>query len=304
MPTSRDHYEVLGVSRSASAEEIRSAHRRLARQHHPDLNKEAGSAERFNEIQRAYEILSDPEKRKKYDQFGDAAFDPAAGGGQGGTNWQEMDPDSMRDIFGDIFGDAFGGGSRRTRTRPPRPTAGPDRDFEISIGFATAALGGTEQLRLRGSDAVETIDVRIPAGVADGAKLRVRGRGEPGQHGGPRGDLILTVRIGAHPWFTRDGLDLAVEIPITIAEAALGATIEVPLLQGSAHLKVPPGTSSGARLRLRGKGITDSKGKSGDLHAVIAIAAPKDLSESDRASLTDLSTRLGDPRAGKPWVQG
>ena len=234
MPASRDHYDVLGVSRSASADEIRSAHRRLARQYHPDLNKDPGASDRFNEVQRAYEILSDPEKRKKYDQFGDAAFEPgAAAGGPGaghggghGAAWQEMDPEAMRDIFGDMFGDAFGGGAgggrRRGRGRAPRPTQGPDREFELAIGFAVAANGGTEQLRLRASDgSAETIDVKVPAGVADGSKLRVRGRGEPGFHGGPRGDLILTVRVGAHPWFVRDGLDLSVDVPITIAEAAL-----------------------------------------------------------------------------------
>ena len=312
MPASRDHYDVLGVSRTASADDIRSAHRRLARQFHPDLNKEAGAAERFNEIQRAYEVLSDPEKRKKYDQFGDAAFEPGAAGGggvgAGGPAWQEMDPEAMRDIFGDIFGDGFGGGAgggrRRARGRAPRPTQGPDREFELAIGFAVAANGGTEQLRMRSADgSTETIDVRIPAGVANGAKLRVRGRGEAGFHGGPRGDLILTVRVGAHPWFTRDGLDLSVDIPITIAEAALGATVEAPLLKGRVKLKVPPGTSSGAKLRVRGKGITDSKGASGDLYAVISIAAPKELSEDDRAALESIAARLPDPRASLAWTE-
>lgn len=312
MPASRDHYDVLGVSRTASADEIRSAHRRLARQHHPDLSKEAGAAERFNEIQRAYEILSDPEKRKKYDQFGDAAFDPGAAAsghaGGGGAPWQEMDPEAMRDIFGDIFGDGFGGGAgpgrRRARGRAPRPTPGPDREFELAIGFAVAANGGTEQLRMRSADgSTETIDVKIPAGVADGSKLRVRGRGEAGFHGGPRGDLILTVRTGAHPWFTRDGLDLSVDVPITIAESALGATVEVPLLKGRVKLKVPAGTSSGAKLRVRGKGITDAKGSSGDLYAVISIAAPKELSEDDRAALESIAVRLPDPRASLAWAE-
>ena len=314
MPASRDHYDVLGVSRSASADEIRSAHRRLARQYHPDLNKDPGAGDRFNEVQRAYEILSDPEKRKKYDQFGDAAFEAGvAAGGPGGPGagqgapWQEMDPEAMRDIFGDMFGDAFGGGGggrRRARGRAPRPTQGPDREFELVLGFAVAANGGTEQLKLRGSDgSTETIDVKVPAGVADGSKLRVRGRGEAGFHGGPRGDLILTVRIGAHPWCGRDGLDLSVDVPITIAEAALGTTVEVPLLKGRVKLKVPPGTSSGAKLRVRGRGIVDAKGASGDLYAVISIAAPKELSESDRAALESLATHLSDPRASLAWAE-
>ena len=312
MAAARDYYEVLGVGRSASDEEIRSAHRRLARQFHPDLNKDPSAGERFNEIQQAYEVLKDPEKRTKYDRFGHAGLEaetgPGPGGPGGGAAWQEMDPDAMRDIFGDIFGDAFGGGGgggrrRRGRGRAPRPVQGPDREHDLALGFAVAAKGGSEQLRLRGPDgATETIDVRIPAGVADGARLRVRGRGEPGIHGGPRGDLILTVRVGAHPWFERDGLDLSVKVPITIAEAALGTSIEVPLLGGRATLKIPAGTSSGARLRLRGKGVVDAKGAAGDLHVVISIVAPKELAEEDRAALESIASRLPDPRAGAPWA--
>jgi len=315
MPAQRDYYEILGLGRSATDEEIRAAHRRLARQLHPDLNKAPDAAAKFNEVQRAYEVLSDAEKRKKYDQFGHAGVDGAAGGpggpgGPQGASWQEMDPEALRDIFGDMFGDGFGGargagGGRRRGRAAPRPAPGLDREFEVPVGFATAANGGTEQLRMRDPEGgVETIDVRIPAGVGDGTKLRVRGRGEPGLHGGPRGDLILTVRVGAHPWFTRDGLDLSVEVPVTIAEAALGATIDVPLLKGRVSLKVPPGTSSGARLRLRGKGITDAKGASGDLHAVISIVAPRELAAEDRAALEAMVPRLGDPRAARPWAGG
>lgn len=314
MAAPRDYYEILGVSRSAGDEEIRSAHRRLARQFHPDLNKDPAAGERFNEIQQAYEVLKDPEKRRKYDRFGHAGLEAEMGagpGGSGGASWQEMDPDAMRDIFGDIFGDAFGGGGggsgsgsrRRTRSRAPRPVQGPDREHDLTIGFAVAAKGGSEQLRLRGPDgATETIDVRIPAGVADGTRLRVRGRGEPGVHGGPRGDLILTVRVGGHPWFERDGLDLSIKVPITIAEAALGASIEVPLLVGRATLKVPAGTSGGSRLRLRGKGIVDAKGNAGDLHVLLSIAAPKELAPEDREALESMANRLPDPRAGAPWA--
>lgn len=311
MAAARDYYETLGVTRSASDDEIRSAHRRLARQFHPDLNKDPGAGERFNEVQQAYEVLKDPEKRKKYDRFGHAGLEAEMGGGPGagGASWQEMDPDAMRDIFGDIFGDAFGGGSpgvaggRRSRT--PRPAQGRDREHELAIGFAVAAKGGSEQLRLRGVDgSTETIDVRIPSGVADGTRLRVRGRGESGIRGGPRGDLILSVRVGRHPWFEREGLDLSMKVPITIAEAALGTSIEVPLLAGRASLKIPAGTSSGARLRLRGKGITDAKGATGDLLVAISITAPKELDEQDRAALESMATRLPDPRAGAPWSDG
>lgn len=309
MPAPRDYYEVLGVSRSASEAEIKAAHRRLARQYHPDLNKDPGAAEMFNEAQRAYEVLSDGEKRKRYDQFGHAGVD--AGGAPGseapggfGGGWQQMDPDRMQEIFGDIFGDAFkGGGRSRAGRGRSRAVAGEDRELEISIGFAVAANGGIERLRVRSADssAAEEIDVRIPAGIEDGARLRVRGRGFPGTHGGPPGDLLLSVRVGPHPWFERDGLDLSVTVPITIVEAALGAAIEVPLLKGTATLKVPAGSSSGQRLRIRGKGIADAKGRSGDLYAVLSIVAPRDLGEQDREALRRLGERLPDPRASAAW---
>jgi curved DNA-binding protein len=309
MPAPRDYYEVLGVSRSASEAEIKAAHRRLARQYHPDLNKDPGAAERFNEAQRAYEVLSDGEKRKRYDQFGHAGVD--AGGAPGGEapggfggGWQQMDPDRMQEIFGDVFGDAFkGGGRSRAGRGRSRAVPGEDRELEISIGFAVAANGGVERLRVRAAEsaAPEEIDVRIPAGIEDGARLRVRGRGFPGTHGGPSGDLLLTVRVGPHPWFERDGLDLSVTVPITIVEAALGAAIEVPLLKGTATLKVPAGSSSGQRLRIRGKGIADAKGRSGDLYAVLSIAAPRDLGEQDREALRRLGERLPDPRASAAW---
>jgi DnaJ-class molecular chaperone len=320
MPAPRDYYEILGVGRGASDAEIKAAHRRLARQYHPDLNKEPGAGEKFNEAQQAYEVLSDPEKRQRYDQFGHAGVEGAAaaggggpgGFGGGGAAWQQMDPERMQEIFGDIFGEAFrgqggdggfGGGRVRGGRGRARPVAGEDREIELAIGFAVAANGGVERLRLRGGEGGgESIEVRIPAGVEDGAKLRVRGKGLPGLHGGPAGDLLLTIRVGPHPWFSREGLDLSVTVPITIAEAALGASVEVPLLKGTATLKVPAGTSSGQRLRLRGKGIVDAKGRAGDLHVILSIAAPKELAEADRAALASMAGRLPDPRAGAPWA--
>lgn len=321
MPAPRDYYEILGVSRAASEAEIKAAHRRLARQYHPDLNKAPEAAEKFNEAQRAYEILSDPEKRRRYDQLGHAGVEGAAGGGDGGPGgfgggggaaWQQMDPEQMQEIFGDIFGEAFrgggaGGGFGGGRTRGgrgrARAVAGEDRSLELSIGFAVAANGGVERLRLRsGEGGGESIDVRIPAGIEDGATLRVRGKGFAGLHGGPPGDLLLAIRVGPHPWFTRDGLDLSVNVPITIAEAALGASVEVPLLKGTATLRIPAGSSSGQRLRLRGKGIVDAKGRAGDLHAILAIAAPRELAEQDRAALESMAARLPDPRARAPWT--
>ena len=317
MPADRDYYDILGVSRTASADEIKSAHRRLARQHHPDLNKEEGAAERFNEIQTAYGVLSDPEKREQYDRFGHAGVDGggAGPGGPGGAGaaWQNITPEDFESIFGEAFGGGaspgrgggFGGFGGFGRQRAAGPTKGRDLEHDLEIGFATAAFGGSERLRLGGpSGAPAEIDVKIPAGIADGATLRVRGKGLPGSGGGPDGDLLLQIRVGRHPWFTRHGLDLEMEVPITITEATLGGEIRVPLLKGTATLKVPPGVRSGARLRLKGRGITDAGDHSGDLHAVLQITAPKadELDEEDRAALERLAERTANPRLSTPWA--
>lgn len=316
MASPRDHYEVLGVSKGASEDEIKSAHRRLAREHHPDLNDSDDAAERFNEIQTAYDVLSDPEKRSRYDQFGHAGTNgppPGAGGGRAGAGaWQDISPDDFESIFGEAFGGrprrgggggfsgfgGFGGGGN------PGPTKGRDLEHDLEIGFAAAAFGGAERLRLSGPDGEPTeIDVKIPAGIKDGATLRIRGKGLPGGNGGPNGDLRLQVRVGRHPWFVRDGLDLEVVVPITIAEAALGADVPIPLLKGTATLKVPAGVRSGSKMRLRGRGITGGD-RSGDLYAVLEIVAPTtdEVTDEDRAALESLRDRLPDPRRETPWA--
>ncbi|MCH2160445.1 MAG: DnaJ domain-containing protein [Phycisphaerales bacterium] len=317
MAGKRDYYDVLGVSRSASEDEIRSAHRKLARKLHPDINKEADAAERFSEVQEAYDVLSDSEKRQKYDQFGHAGLGGGGASGGGGPTpsggWSNVDPDSFEDIFGEVFGgrrrggtagfgdfgDTFGVGAG-ARTRPVK---GRDVEHELDVGFAVAAFGGTERLRMSdASGEAQSIDVKIPAGTASGSKLRVRDKGMPGSNGGPAGDLILKIKVGAHPWFKRDGLDLSVTVPISITEAALGASVQVPLLKGSAALKIPPGMRSGGRLRLKGKGIDNTQGKTGDLHAVIEIVAPSELQEGDQEALTEIGSRLPNPRADVPWA--
>lgn len=323
----RDFYEILGVQRGASPEEIRKAHRRLVRTLHPDVNKGPDAAKKFAEVQEAYDVLSDDQKRARYDQFGHAGVGAGAagagpggfgGGGQG--SWQQVDPETFQSIF-ENFGDLFGTGARSGPGRRPgrRGAAhgpgsagrgapwseegdigGADAHAETTVAFDTAALGGTASIALqaRGGGS-ERIDVKIPAGIADGARLRVRGKGHPSPGGGAPGDLVLTVRVAPHPWFRRDDLDILLDVPLTIAEAALGATIEVPLLRGSATLKVPAGVSSGRHLRLKGKGITDSKGVSGDFHAVLSITAPEKLDAESRAALEKIAGTLPDPRAGR-----
>ena len=183
------------------------------------------------------------------------------------------------------------------------PTKGQDIELDLEVGFAAAAFGGTERLRMGSNDGESTtIEVKIPAGAGEGSILRVRGKGHPGIRGGSNGDLLLKLRVGTHPWFKREGLDLSINVPISIAEATLGGKVQVPLLKGTATLTIPAGISSGGRLRLKGKGITDAKGKSGDLHAVVDIVAPKNISEADRAILEKLAEDLPDPRADVPWA--
>jgi DnaJ-class molecular chaperone len=328
MAAKRDMYEVLGVSRHATADEIRAAHRRLARKLHPDINKGPDAAAKFAELQDAYEVLSDPEKRKTYDQFGHAGLGgPPPGaeggpwggpggqrpgtytwtnvGGRGGPSRGNVDPSDIGEIFEEMFGGRAGGpfgGGFGGRSRPKaRATKGRDVERTIEVGFLDAVRGVTTSVRIARASGTQTLEVRIPPGTLDGAKLRVRGEGMEAESGGPRGDLILEVRVGSHPVFRHEGGDLVVDLPLTIAEAALGARIRVPTLTGSLELTVPPGTSTGQRLRLRGQGISADHGGSGDLMAVARIVAPKDLSSADREALKAMAPRLGDPRTGPGW---
>lgn len=324
MASQRDFYEVLGVKRDASADEIRSAYRKLARQFHPDVNKDPKAAERFSEVTEAYDVLADAEKRKQYDRFGRSGVGGSArqgaGAGPGGARtytWtagpQGADGD-FGDIFEQFFGGAgtrspFGGGFGKQTASPgasskPRSQRGSDVQHTLTVTFMTAALGGTETLRaeLTGGGS-ETIEVKIPPGIESGSKLRIKGKGHPSPSGQP-GDLILTVQISPHPYFQRDGLDVIIDVPITIAEATLGTKVSVPLLKGSVDLTIPSGASSGQKLRIRGKGIQGAQGKQGDFYAVIQIVAPPSdsLSDEGRKSLEQLSKELPSPRTGEPWT--
>ena len=267
-----DLYQELGVSKSASDEEIRKAYRKLAAKLHPDRNKDNPAAEeRFKKITAAYNALSDPKKRKLYDQYGEAGlregFNPGPGGfggfGGGGAGFEDIFNSARGAGIGDIFGDLFGGGRRR-------PRKSPDLESEIKVEFVSAVRGAELELSIQGG---QTVKVRIPAGAREGDKLRVKGAGGSAGPGMPPGDLLLVVRVKPHPFFTRDGLDLTVDVPITVSEAYLGAKVEVPTISGSVQLKVPAGTQSGQVLRLRGKGVTRGT-QTGDLYVRFLIKIP------------------------------
>jgi len=297
-----DFYEVLGVSRTASKDEIRKAYKKLARKFHPDVKPADPEAEKkFAEITEAYDVLSDEEKRKNYDQFGHA-FRGGAGGGhpfqgfagaaEGGASFD------LDDILGGMFGGGRGfGGGRRGQ---PRSQKGQDARAEITVPFSVAVEGGEHSLTLQHGSKSERLSVRIPAGIDEGQSIRLAGQGNPGIAGGPAGDLIVTVHIAPHPWFRREARNLVVEVPVTPSEAALGAKIEVPTLtEGTVLLTVPPGTSSGAKLRLRGKGVRSHKSdERGDQYVVLKISVPKELSEESRMlyeKLAELNSK--NPRA-------
>jgi curved DNA-binding protein len=281
---SEDYYQILGVERSASANEIQKAYRSLARKYHPDLNPNDKKAqEKFKQVQQAYDVLNDADKRKKYDQFG-SAFEQMGAGGAGGPQFSDVDfsqffgggaggpiPGGFENLFRQFTGGGATAGARRGKRRGPN--RGQDVEAEIEIPFNVAITGGSWEVGLqRPTGRTETIAIRIPAGIDDGKQMRVRGKGETSPDpDGPAGDLLLSVRVAPHPFFKRRGLDLEVQVPVSFAEAALGAKVDVPTPHGMITLSVPPGTSSGKRLRVRGHGVKIPNNEAGDLYAEIQI---------------------------------
>ena len=348
----RDYYEVLGVSRNATDEEIKKAFRKLAHQHHPDKNPGNRKAEEsFKELAEAYQVLSDAERRSMYDRFGHAAFEQ--GGGPAGFDFGA----GFEDIIGDLFGDFFGTGRTRGRTRARR---GQDLRYDLDVSFEEAAFGCEKTIAVprlstcetcagrgakpgtmprtcpqcRGSGQVRfqqgffsiaktcghcngqgtiianpcpsctgagvqrrthQLNIKVPAGVDAGSRLKLRGEGEPGMNGGPAGDLYVLLHVREHPLFVREGRDIVCEVPISITQAALGTEMEVPTLEGTARVKIPASTQSGQVFRLKGQGIPDLNGYGrGDELVRVVVETPKKLSARQRELLEEFARLSGE----------
>ncbi|MHA7217764.1 DnaJ C-terminal domain-containing protein [Arthrobacter sp. MDT1-48-3] len=315
----KDFYKILGVSKDASDADIKKSYRKLARKYHPDQNQgDAASEKTFKDVSEAYSVLSDAEQRQQYDAIramgGGARFSAGGSGGSAGGNA------GFEDIFGNLFGqgtgtrqrtgfsnsdlppefaDLFGGGGMGGGFpggfQSTRPQKGADRTASTSISFGGSINGTTIGLR---EPSGEQIDVRIPAGIRDGQKVRVKGKGQPGQAG--PGDLMVTVKVKEHPLFKRDGDDIRVHVPVSFPEAALGAQIEVPTVTGElVKMKIPAGTPSGRTLRLKGRGVKTSKA-TGDLLVTVDVVVPQNLSKEAEAAVEAFhnATKDADPRSG------
>jgi molecular chaperone DnaJ len=357
----RDYYEILGVAKNATEEELKKSYRKLAMKHHPDRNtggKE--SEEKFKEAKEAYEMLSDPKKREAYDRFGHAGVDPSAVGGFGGPGAAGFG--GFADVFGDIFGDIFGNGATNRGGGRSNVYRGADLRYGMEVTLEQAAHGYTTEIRVpswencevchgtgakpgskpktchtcsgQGSVRIQqgffsiqqtcptchgtgkvipdpcatceglgrvkknkTLEVKIPAGIDDGMRIRSAGNGEPGINGGPAGDLYVEIHVKKHTVFEREGDDLHCEIPISLTTAALGGKVQVPTLQGRAEVDLPEGTQSGKTFRLRGKGIKGIRSSyPGDLYARVFVETPVRLTEHQKQLLRELDVTLKDPK--------
>jgi curved DNA-binding protein len=324
MAAGQDFYETLGVPRTASQDDIQRAYRRLARQYHPDVNHDPGAEDRFKDISEAYDVLSDPQARRRYDAFGadfrqvpedmdpetfrraraGAGSGAGAGGGRArgargspGFGYSTGEPGfgySTGDVdIEDLLGGFFGG--RGSRGWGPIP--GADQEAELEITVEEAYHGTRRSITLSGDGARATLDVNVPPGVTDGQRIRLAGQGGRGSDGGANGDLYLVVRIAPHPRYRLSGRDLSVDLLLAPWEAALGSTVAVDTPGGEAKVKVPAGTSSGRRLRLRGRGLPNPRGKPGDLFAEAKIMVPPRPSRAERRLFEELAAESDfDPR--------
>jgi DnaJ-class molecular chaperone len=275
----RDPYEVLGVARDASQDDIKKAYRGLAKELHPDAHPgDKTVEERFKQVSAAYAMLSDPQMRARYDrgevdaagqERADFHFRRAhAGGGEAGGGF--AGGFNIEDILGDLLGGRFGAGARGGRARARVP--GHDVTYGLGIGFVEAARGATRRMTLAGG---RTLDVTVPEGIADGQTIRLKGQGQPGTGGAPPGDALIRVEVEPHPVFSRDGAAIRIELPITLPEAVLGAKVEVPTLDGAVSMTVPPGSNTGDTLRLRGKGVRSGGGRRGDQYVRLKVVLPR-----------------------------
>jgi curved DNA-binding protein len=316
----RDYYETLGVPKTASDDDIKKAFRKLARKYHPDVNKDKAAAEeKFKQLNEAYEVLGDPEKRKKYDELGEhwnqpgGGFQPPPGWGgrQRGGGFRRHSADDGGGVefefggtgFSDFFEQFFGGGGRQAGfggspfgQRQSGPERGSDVEADIMVTLEEAYHGSKRQISLRrgNSNKVESYQVKIPKGVHEGQRIRLAGQGEAGAGGGKSGDLFLRVRLARHPDFAVAGEDLVHDVKLPPWQAALGGELRVPTLEGHARLKIPAGTQGGQRFRLRGHGLPKADGSRGDLLVEAQIQIPKKLTEREREIWTQLSELHGD----------
>jgi curved DNA-binding protein len=317
----QDYYKTLGVSRNASQDEIQSAYRKLARKYHPDINKSKDAEQKFKEVGEAYEVLKDPEKRKKYDELGanwqaGEDFRPPPGWdfsnfgtktktqGTGGFDFNIFGDNGaghtgFSDFFESIFGggfDLFGGGRSKSQRRSQQK--GKDSEAKLTISLEEAYKGGRKTITIQTTETDQSgrprrssknIDVKIPPGITSGKKLRLEGQGAKGAGGGPSGDLYLLIDIAPHPVFTSKDADIETTVNVTPSQAALGAKIAIPLIDGKANITIPPGTQSGRRFRLKGKGLNKGKNLRGDLYAIIQVQVPKTLSPRERELYEELA---------------
>ena len=307
----KDYYQRLGVSRQASAEEIKKAYRALAKKSHPDVNPhKKGAEEEFKSITEAFEVLSDQKKRRMYDELGDdaaklgwdekkaeqfRAYRARPGGGGGGMPGFDFNVggEGGNVDFESILGEMFGGARGRGRKRGPMP--GADLATELEVSLKEAVTGGERTLHVNG----QRLTVKIPAGVETGSRIRLTGQGEPGERGGARGDLYVDLQVSEHPLIRRENKDLYLDLAVTVKEAALGAEIKVPTFSGGGVVKIKAGTQSGTKLRLRGQGVPDLKGGSpGDLYLVTQVKLPDATDAEVKKAIDALeSAYTGDVRA-------